>query len=116
MNKKKPNTPIFPREGLVRLRQIIGDPNADPPIPAFFPVSHSQWYAGMKDGIYPKPVKLSRRTVAWRVEDIRPLGENGINLDAFDGGTCHSTPAEDAPESCNCVEGCDTVTLKATPN
>lgn len=27
----------------------------------------------MKDGRFPKPTKLSARTTAWRVEDIRAL-------------------------------------------
>ena len=39
------------------------------------PVSKSSWYEGMKIGIYPKPVKLSARIVAWREKDIRALIE-----------------------------------------
>ena len=35
-----------------------------------FPVSRSSWYAGIKSGIYPKPVKLGPRSVAWRHSDI----------------------------------------------
>jgi len=44
-----------------------------PPIPAIIPVCKSSWYAGMKAGRYPKPIKISSRSVAWRVEDIKQL-------------------------------------------
>jgi predicted DNA-binding transcriptional regulator AlpA len=36
-------------------------------------VSKSTWWAGVKAGRYPKPVKLGPRITAWRVEDIRAL-------------------------------------------
>jgi len=63
----------LPETGFLRLRQILGDPKADPPIPAIIPVSKSTFWAGVKTGRYPKPVKLSERCTAWRVEDIREL-------------------------------------------
>ncbi|MGH8719473.1 MAG: helix-turn-helix transcriptional regulator [Burkholderiales bacterium] len=66
----------LPETGYVRLRQIIGDPKAEPPIPPVIPVSKSTWWEGVKSGRYPKPTKaLSRRITAWRVEDIRRLIE-----------------------------------------
>lgn len=37
------------------------------------PVSRSSWFAGVKAGLYPKPVRLGARAVAWRAEDIRTL-------------------------------------------
>jgi hypothetical protein len=40
----------LPEVGYLRLRQIIGDPNAVPPIPAVIPVSKSTWWAGVKSG------------------------------------------------------------------
>jgi predicted DNA-binding transcriptional regulator AlpA len=40
-------------------------------------VSKSTWWAGVKEGRYPQPVKLGRRITAWRVEDIRKLIEDG---------------------------------------
>lgn len=58
----------FPRTGLVRLAQILA-PNG--PIP----VSKSTWLKGVKDGRFPKPVKLGPRTTAWIVENIRALFE-----------------------------------------
>lgn len=50
--------------GFVRMKAIIG-PNG--PIP----VSKSTWWAGVKSGRYPQPIKLGRRITAWRVEDIQ---------------------------------------------
>ena len=56
----------LPTTGYVRLRSILGP--AGP-----IPVSKSTWWAGVKSGRYPKPVKISVRITAWRVEDIRAL-------------------------------------------
>ncbi len=63
----------LPETGYVRLPQIIGNPKADPPIPALIPVSRSTFLAGVRDGRFPKPVKLTTRCTAWRVSDIRAL-------------------------------------------
>ena len=61
----------LPEAGFLRLSQIIGNPKATPPIPAIIPVSKSTWWSGVKEGRYPKPVKLSPKTTAWDVELIR---------------------------------------------
>jgi len=63
----------IPQTGFLRLPQIVGNPKAEPPTPALIPVSKSSWWAGVKSGKYPKPVKLGTRTTAWKVEDIRTL-------------------------------------------
>lgn len=34
------------------------------------PVSKSTWWKGIRDGVFPKPVKLSPRTTAWKESDI----------------------------------------------
>ena len=65
----------LPETGYVRLLQIVGNPKAKPPIPPIIPVSKSTWWQGVKDGRFPKSVKLGPRTTAWRVEDIRALIE-----------------------------------------
>ena len=39
------------------------------------PVGKSAWYAGIKEGRFPAPVKLNKRASAYRVEDIRALIE-----------------------------------------
>ena len=61
-----PMTPkpcTLPHTGFVRLPTIL----------KHFPVSKSTWWAGVKDGRYPQPVKLSTRITAWCTEDIREL-------------------------------------------
>ncbi len=66
----------LPETGYLRLSQIIGNPNANPPIPAIIPVSKSTWWAGVKNGRFPKPTKaFGPRITAWRVEDITKLIE-----------------------------------------
>ncbi|WP_238333470.1 helix-turn-helix transcriptional regulator [Luteimonas marina] len=71
----------IPETGFLRLHQIIGCParNGKPAIPAIIPVSRSTWWAGVKSGRYPQPVRsLGQRITAWRVEDIlRLLDEAG---------------------------------------
>lgn len=66
----------IPETGYVRIKQICGDPKAKPPIPAIVPVSRASWWAGVKTGRFPQPVKLGPRTTAWRAADIRALIEN----------------------------------------
>ena len=61
----------LPETGFLRLKQIIGDLNAKPPIQPLIPVKKSTWWAGVKSGRFPKPIKLTERITVWRVEDIR---------------------------------------------
>ena len=53
----------LPQTGFVRLPVIL----------KIFPIGKSTWWQGVKDGKYPKPVKLGQRTTAWKVEDIKDL-------------------------------------------
>jgi predicted DNA-binding transcriptional regulator AlpA len=53
----------LPQTGFVRLPVIL----------KIFPIGKSTWWQGVKDGKYPKPVKLGQRTTAWKVEDIKNL-------------------------------------------
>jgi predicted DNA-binding transcriptional regulator AlpA len=55
------------------MRQILGDKRAIPPIPPLLPIGKTAWWAGVKSGKYPKPVKLGPRTTAWPVDAIRDL-------------------------------------------
>lgn len=66
----------IPEIGFLRLPQIIGKRATDtePAIPAVIPVSKSTWWAGVRNGRYPQPVRtLGQRITAWRAEDIRAL-------------------------------------------
>jgi prophage regulatory protein len=64
----------LPETGFLRICQIVGNKKTN--TPALIPISRSSFLSGVKSGIYPKPVKLSERTTAWRVEDIRELISN----------------------------------------
>jgi prophage regulatory protein len=56
----------LPETGFVRLNQVIGPKGP-------LPISRSSWFAGVKEGRFPKPVALGPRTKGYRVEDIRAL-------------------------------------------
>ena len=64
--------------GFLRLNQIVGNPKANPPIAPIIPISKASWWAGVKEGRFPTPVKLGPRTTAWRIEDIRRLIESPV--------------------------------------
>lgn len=53
----------LPEIGFIRISQIL----------KVIPIGRSTWWAGVKAGKYPQPVKLSEHTTVWRVEDIRAL-------------------------------------------
>jgi len=59
----------------VRIQDIIAP--AGP-----IPVGRSTWWAGVKDGRFPKPVKLGPRITVWRAQDIRALIASGTVRDA----------------------------------
>ena len=44
-----------------------------PQVLELVPVSRATWYAGIKEGRYPAPVKLGPRAVAWLLSDIENL-------------------------------------------
>jgi len=60
-----PAAQLLPETGFLRLPKVL----------EIVPVSKSTWWAGVREGRYPKPVKLSANTTAWRAEDIRALIE-----------------------------------------
>ena len=60
----------LPATSFVRLETILG-PNW--PIR----VGRSTWWADVRSGRYPTPVKLGPRITVWRVEDIRALIARG---------------------------------------
>jgi prophage regulatory protein len=63
----------LPSVGFLRLPQILGDSKANPPIAPLIPVRKSTWWAGVKTGRFPAPIKIGPRISAWKVEDIRRL-------------------------------------------
>jgi len=79
----------LPETGFLRLRQILGDPTAEPPITGIFPVKKSCWWQGVKTGRFPKAIKFGRLSF-WRIEDIRNL------IDRTNESKC-SELSEDSP-------------------
>ena len=61
---------------LLRLKQIIGDAKAEPPILPIIPISKSSWWAGVKAGLYPEPLKIGPNTTVWREDEVRALVED----------------------------------------
>ena len=53
----------LPEIGFVRLDEVL----------MVIPVKKYCWWAGVKSGRFPKPVKLSPNCTAWRAEEIREL-------------------------------------------
>lgn len=51
------------KRGFLRLPQVL----------EIIPMSKSTWWKGIKEGRFPKPVKLSARTSAWSRVDIDAL-------------------------------------------
>jgi prophage regulatory protein len=41
-----------------------------PDVLRIVPMSRAAWYAGVKEGKLPQPIKLSERIVTWRKRDI----------------------------------------------
>lgn len=58
--------PLLPTTGYLRIKQILG-PNGP------LPISRSGFWAGVKEGKFPKPRKISSRVTVWRAEDIHAL-------------------------------------------
>lgn len=59
---KKENEQL-PAIGFLRLSQVL----------RLLPVSKTSWYDGIKEGIYPPPVRIGKRSKAYRAQDIRVL-------------------------------------------
>ena len=59
----KANTLIVPTTGFLRLKQVL----------QFIPIGKTAWYAGIKEGRFPKPIQLSARTAVYRAQDIATL-------------------------------------------
>jgi len=59
-------------EALIRQPQVF----------QMFPIGKTTWWKGIKEGRYPKPIRLGARAVGWRVQDILDL----IERQAAEGG------------------------------
>jgi predicted DNA-binding transcriptional regulator AlpA len=54
---------------LINIFQVLGNPKSKPPIKPIIPVSKSSFYVGIKNGIYPKPIKLGKNSF-WSKAEI----------------------------------------------
>ena len=59
------------RGRILRLREILAPLGP-------LPVSRSSWWAGVREGRFPPPIRLGKRTTVWRLADIVMLIEGGI--------------------------------------
>lgn len=56
-----PETLALPTEGFIRIKQLV----------RFIPLSRTTVWRKVKDGAFPKPIKISAYVTAWRVADVR---------------------------------------------
>lgn len=59
----------------VRLKSIVGDNRSG--AKGILPIAASTWWAGVKSGRYPKPVKLGPRITAWKLNDVLAVANDG---------------------------------------
>lgn len=53
----------LPKTGFVKVSQIL----------LHIPIGRTTWWAGVKSGRFPPPIKLGCNTTVWNVEDIHAL-------------------------------------------
>ncbi len=73
MSRKDPSL-FLPSEGFIRLPMVLH----------VLSIGKTSFLTGVREGRFPKPVKLGTRTTAWRVNDIRAL------IASFDDGNRES--------------------------
>ena len=56
----------LPTTGFLRINDVL----------RFIPVGRSTFWSCVKSGVYPAPIKISRRCVAWEAEKIHALISN----------------------------------------
>ena len=67
------------RIGTATAADLVLPPTSDdalwrlPTVLQRYPVSRSSWWAGVKSGRYPAPIRISSRCVAWKASAIRDL-------------------------------------------
>ena len=73
MQHRVPKVPTD-AEGLLRLKDIIGDRTARPPTRGLLPIAASTWWELVRAGEAPKPLKIGRASL-WRARDVHQLIE-----------------------------------------
>lgn len=62
------------QDALLRLKDIVGDRKARPPIRGLLPIGASTWWELVQSGEVPKPLKIGRASF-WRSKDVHRLIE-----------------------------------------
>ncbi|EIN00391.1 phage transcriptional regulator [Paraburkholderia hospita] len=57
------------KTAFLREKHLIGDPRNQ--TPGLLPFSRATLWRRVKDGTFPRPIKLSERTTAWPTAEIR---------------------------------------------
>ena len=57
-------------------------------VQCIFPMARSTWYEGIKEGIYPSPVRIGKRSVAWTNKSLKEL------MQRLDGTIAQVTSSE----------------------
>lgn len=52
----------------IEITDIIGSKKKG--IKPLIPVSRSTWFAGVKDGVFPKPIRLGERRTVWLKSEL----------------------------------------------
>ncbi|CAM2191229.1 prophage regulatory protein [Paraburkholderia kururiensis] len=60
---------LLEKAAYLREKQLVGDAKSQ--ISGLLPFSRATLWRRVKDGTFPKPVKLSERTTAWPTAEIR---------------------------------------------
>ncbi|MGI4778018.1 MAG: helix-turn-helix transcriptional regulator [Janthinobacterium lividum] len=63
MNQTQTTSTQQPDEKLLRVKEVLER----------LPICRSAWFNGVKDGRFPKGVKLGPKTVCWRASEINAL-------------------------------------------
>ena len=63
--ERNDSAPILPAEGFVRLPVVL----------KVLSIGKTSWWNGIREGKYPRPLLLGKRTARWNVKDIRALIE-----------------------------------------
>lgn len=67
------NGSFLPQEGFLRIKDLCDYSGKNGTRKGILSISRSTFLKGIKDGRFPRPVKLGPRTTAWRTQDIREV-------------------------------------------
>lgn len=63
MNEFQTPDPVAPEDKLLRVNDVLQR----------LPMSRSSWWNGVREGRYPRGIKLGPKTTCWRASDINAL-------------------------------------------